>query len=109
MTALLCAGAAAQIVAEGCHPVTGAEAVYFGADQPRITAEMLLPWSALGVEPPQPGAKLRAEVAMTSWHRERWMSLSGQAPEAAMADPARWLTMRLGDSLAVRKPTDTPG
>src|SRR5207248_1194805 len=26
-----------------------------------------------------------------------------------MADPAHWLSMRLGDSLAVTKPTDTPG
>jgi hypothetical protein len=109
MTALLCAGAAAQIIAEGCHPVTGAEAVYFGADQPRITAELLLPWSALGVEPPQTGAKLRAEVAMTSWHGERWMSLSGEAPERAMADPARWLPMRLGDGLALKRPAGAPG
>jgi len=109
MTALLCAGAAAQIIAEGCHPVTGAEAVYFGADQPRITAEMLLPWPALGVEPPQPGAKLRAEVAMTSWHGERWMSLSGEPPERAMADPGRWLPMRLGDGLALKRPAGAPG
>src|ERR1051325_6613696 len=100
MTALLCAGAAAQIVAEGCHPVTGAEAVYFGADQPRITAELLLPWSALGVPPPAPGATLRAEVGMTSWHRERWMSRSGQPPDQAMAKPAIWRQMRLGDGIA---------
>jgi hypothetical protein len=109
MTALLCAGAAAQIIAEGCHPVPGAEAVYFGADQPRITAEMLLPWSALGIAPPQAGAKLRAEVAMTSWHRERWMSLSGEPPERAMADPAHWLPMRLGDGLALKRPAGAPG
>ncbi len=109
MTALLCAGAAAQIIAEGCHPVPDAEAVYFGADQPRITAEMLLPWSALGFAPPQPGAKLRAEVAMTSWHRERWMSLSGEAPERAMADPAHWLPVRLGDGLALKRPAGAPG
>jgi hypothetical protein len=109
MAVLLCAGAAETAIARGCTPVPAAEAVYFGADQPRITAELLLPWSALGIAPPKPGALLRAEVAMTSWHRERWMSLSGQAPEAAMADPARWLPMRLGDGLAVTKPTDTPG
>jgi hypothetical protein len=109
MAVLLCAGAAETAIARGCTPVPAAEAVYFGADQPRITAELLLPWSALGIPPPKPGALLRAEVAMTSWHRERWMSLSGQAPEAAMADPARWLPMRLVDGLAVTKPTDTPG
>jgi hypothetical protein len=109
MAVLLCVGAAEAAITAGCVPVPGAEAVYFGADQPRITAELLLPWAALGVAPPKPGALLRAEVAMTSWHRERWMSLSGQAPGAAMADPAHWLSMRLGDSLAVTKPTDTPG
>ena len=109
MTAMLCAGAAEDAIAQGCAPVTGAEAVYFGADQPRITAEMLLPWSALGIAPPQPGAKFRAEVAMTSWHRERWMSLSGEMPERAMADPAHWPQMRLGDGLALKRPAGAPG
>jgi hypothetical protein len=112
MTALLCAGAAAQAIQSGCTPVPGAEAVYFGADQPRITAEMLIPWSALGVAPPAPGTALSAEVALTSWHRERWMSLSGRAPEAALADPAGWRMMRLGDGLTVTAPApraDAPG
>src|SRR5205814_3161257 len=84
MAVLLCAGAAEAAITAGCAPVPSAEAVYFGADQPRITAELLLPWSALGVAPPKPGALFRAEVATTSWHRERWMSLSGQAPGVAM-------------------------
>jgi hypothetical protein len=109
MTAMLCAGAAEDAIAQGCASVTGAEAVYFGADQPRITAEMLLPWSALGIAPPQPGAKFRAEVAMTSWHRERWMSLSGEMPDRAMADPAHWPQMRLGDGLALKPPAGAPG
>jgi hypothetical protein len=109
MAALLCAGAAETAIAAGCTPVPGAEAVYFGADQPRITAELLLPWSAFGIAPPKPGALLRAEVAMTSWHGERWMSLSGETPARAMADPARWLPMRLGDGLAVTKPAGAPG
>jgi hypothetical protein len=89
--------------------VRGAEAVYFGADQPRITAEMLIPWSALGIAPPAPGASLRAEVALTSWHRERWMSLSGRAPEAALADPAGWRKMHLGDGLTVTAPASRTG
>ena len=38
-----------QAIEHGCTPVPGAEAVYFGADQPRITAEALIPWSALGI------------------------------------------------------------
>ncbi|MGC2411988.1 MAG: hypothetical protein WA459_04740, partial [Stellaceae bacterium] len=42
MAAVLCEGAAAQAIQSGCTPVPGAEAVYFGADQPRITAEMLI-------------------------------------------------------------------
>jgi hypothetical protein len=70
---------------------------------------MLLPWSALGIAPPQPGAKLRAEIAMTSWHRERRMSLSGQAPDRAMAEPAHWPQMRLGDGLALKRPGGSPG
>ena len=109
MTALLCAGAAEEAIARGCKPVPDAEAVYFGADQPRITAELLLPWSAFGIASPQPGAKLRAEVAMTSWHRERWMSLSGEPPQRAMADPAHWPQMRLGDGLALKRPAGAPG
>jgi hypothetical protein len=109
MTALLCAGTAAQVIASGCTPVPGADSVYFGADQPRITAEMLIPWAALGVARPAPGMALRAEVAMTSWHRERWMSLSGRPPAAALADPAGWRRMRLGDGLAVTQPASRPG
>jgi hypothetical protein len=104
MAALLCAGAADEAIQRGCTPVKGAEAVYFGADQPRITAEMLVPWAALGIAAPNSGAALRAEVALTSWDRERWMSLSGRAPAAALADPAGWRLMHLGDGLAVTLP-----
>ena len=42
---------AAEAIGSGCTPMPGAEAVYFDADQPRIAAEMLIPWSALGVAP----------------------------------------------------------
>jgi hypothetical protein len=97
MRAQLCTGAAPIAVAEGCAEVSGAEALYFGADQPRITAEMVVPWSALGITPPAPGALLRAEVAITSWDRERWMSLSGLAPDAAMDRPEAWRVMRFGN------------
>jgi hypothetical protein len=96
MRAQLCAGAAAAAIGAGCTLVTGAEAVYFGADQPRITAEMLIPWSALGIGLPASGASLRTEVAVTSWDGERWMSLSGQPPDAAMKHPETWHAMRLG-------------
>jgi hypothetical protein len=97
MRAQLCAGSAAFVIVTGCTPVSGAEAIYFGADQPRITAEMAIPWSALGVEAPPPGMRFRAEVAVTSWDGERWMSLSGRAPDAAMEQPEAWHPMRLGN------------
>ncbi len=97
MSAQLCAGPAQLAVTAGCSGVEGARAVYFGADQPRITAEMLIPWSALGIAPPAPGVQLRAELAVTSWHRERWMSLSGRPPAAAMSHPEAWRAMRLGN------------
>jgi hypothetical protein len=96
MAAQLCAGSAEQTIAMGCVEVAGAKATYFGADQPRITAEMLIPWSALGIGTPAPGAQLHADIAVTSWHRERWMSLSGRPPSAAMKDPKGWRGMRLG-------------
>jgi hypothetical protein len=101
MRAELCAGPAEAAIRFGCTPVGGAEAVYFGADQPRITAEARIPWSAIGVAAPSPGAPLRAEVTITSWDRDRWMSLTGPAPATAMNDPAQWRVMRLGDGARV--------
>jgi hypothetical protein len=100
MAAELCAGAAEQAIRDGCTPPGDAKAVYYGADQPRVTAEMTIPWSYLGVPPPLPGTRLRAEVAMTSWHNERWMSISGRPPEADLADPAGWHIFRLGDGIS---------
>ncbi len=97
MAAELCAGAALRAITEGCTPIAGAQTVYFGADQPRITAEARIPWSALGMTPPVAGTSLHLEVAVTSWDRDRWMSLSGRAPAAAMGDPAGWRATRLGD------------
>jgi hypothetical protein len=97
MTAKLCLGSAQFAITQGCTEVGGAETAYFGADQPRITAEMVIPWSALGIAPPSPGTRLHAEVAITSWDRERWMSLSGTAPDVTMEHPEAWHTMRLGN------------
>jgi hypothetical protein len=112
MAARLCAGSAELAITAGCSEVPGAEAVYFGADQPRITAEVVIPWSALGVERPSPGARLRAEIAVTSWHRERWMSSSGEPPAAAMDHPESWPAMRLGNGIQMIEtspPLPTPG
>lgn len=94
MTALLCAGEAA--VPSQCTRVGGGEAVYFGADQPRITAEAFVPWTALGLERAPQSGRLKLEVAATTWYRSRWMSLSGLPPEEAMAHPERWLPARRG-------------
>jgi hypothetical protein len=97
MAALLCAGSAKAGDADaGCKKVPGAEAVYFGADQPRITAEALLPWRALGIDGPPAGGEIKAEVAATAWHRSRWMSLSGLPPEQGLRRPAIWTRLRLG-------------
>lgn len=104
MKAELCDGAAEEAIVHGCTPVAGAEAVYFGADQPRVTAELRIPWQALGIAPPSPGTVLHAAVAMTSWDRDRWMSLTGRTPAAALADPTTWRAMRLGDGIAAGKP-----
>jgi hypothetical protein len=105
MAAELCAGTADQVIEHGCTAPPGAEAVYFGADQPRITAELTIPWSLLGVTPPAPGTTVRAEVAMTSWHRERWMSLSGRPPEQDLADPSGWRVFKLGDGVSTGAPS----
>lgn len=102
MTALLCRDEAAT--ADECQRVEGAAASYFGADQPRITAELFLPWSALGVEPLAEGSLIRIEIAAAAWHRSRFMSLSGSSesglpPETALARPENWRMARLGPSL----------
>ena len=77
-----------------CVPVPGAVATYFGADQPRVTAEVVLPWAALGLDGP-PAGPLRMELAATAFHRSRWMSWRGRPPAAAMADAAGWRTVVL--------------
>jgi hypothetical protein len=104
MVVELCAGPANEAVEHGCTAPGDTQAVYFGADQPRVTAEMTIPWSYLGVTAPIAGAGLRAEVAMTSWHNERWMSLSGKPPAADMADPAGWRFFKLGDGISSGTP-----
>jgi hypothetical protein len=104
MVEKLCAGAADEAIRDGCTPPGDSQAVYFGADQPRVTAEMTIPWSYLGVSPPIAGASLKAEVTMTSWHNERWMSLSGKPPEADLADPAGWHVFKLGDGISGAAP-----
>jgi hypothetical protein len=85
----------------GCEPVPAAVATYFGSEQPRITAEVSLPWQAFGVAEP-PRGELRMMLAATAWHRSRWMSMSGEPPAEAMQNPERWSTATLG--YAARSP-----
>jgi hypothetical protein len=108
MAAELCVGPAEQAIGAGCAPVEGAQAVYFGADQPRITAETLIPWSALGVSSPAAGMPLHVAIAVTSWDGDRWMSLSGQPPAVALRDLAGWSAMRLGNGPQLIDSTPAP-
>jgi hypothetical protein len=87
MAALLCEGEAAD--ERQCRSVPGARAVYFGADQPRITAELFLPWQALGVAAAPDS--LRLDIFASAWHRSRWMSLSG---EPALSGPLPRLVLQ---------------
>jgi hypothetical protein len=107
MSALLCVGEAAYPSA--CAPVEGAEAVYFGADQPRITAEAFVPWSALGIDRPPQGGRIRLAISATAWHRSRWMSLSGLPPAEDFAHPEHWAVVRLGSTVAADSRKSRPG
>ena len=80
-----------------CAAVPAAVARYFGADSPRIVAEVALPWSALGVDGPPPQRQLRMELAATAYHRARWMSWSGVPPTMGMQHITTWRVVKLGD------------
>jgi hypothetical protein len=97
MTPLLCAGTAAEGAKNRCPAVPGAAARYFGADQPRIVGEALIPWKALGVAGPPANRRLRVEVSSSAWYHSRWMSLSGLSPVDGAARPERWAVLRLAD------------
>ena len=95
MAPKLCAGTVAALQNDDCPAVSGAQTLYFGADQPRIVAEAMLPWDALGSDGPPKANKLSVEVSAMSWDNARWMSLSGLPPEKGSADTKRWLTVPL--------------
>lgn len=96
MAALLCAGSPATHAHNRCPSVPGAEALYFGADQPRVAAEMLLPWQALGLSGPPGDGKLKLEVSSSAWFHSRWMSLTGLSPAAGSTQPEHWIEVHLG-------------
>ncbi|HUK08202.1 MAG TPA: hypothetical protein VLX09_10070 [Stellaceae bacterium] len=96
MAPKLCLGTPAEHGPTECTPVPGAKALYFGADQPRIAAEAIIPWEALGLSGPPADGSLKVEVSSTAWYRSRWMSLSGLSPAEAAKHPERWRRMELG-------------
>ena len=97
MAALLCRGAPAEHAENHCPAVPGGEALYFGANQPRIVGEALIPWAALGLAGPPADRRIKAEVSSSAWFHSRWMSLSGLPPATGSKRPERWAVLRLGD------------
>jgi len=100
----LCAGASWELEDNACATVPGAQALYFGADQPRIVAEALIPWQALGLDGPPATKRIKIEVSASAWLNARWMSLSGLPPHASSANPLRWAEMELGEPDANASP-----
>ncbi len=96
MKVALCAGAPDG---NRCAAIPGANAVYLGANQPRVIAEAFIPWSALGRDGAPGDRRVRLEVSSQSWYRARWMSLSGLPPDQGAADPARWAVVPLAPPL----------
>jgi hypothetical protein len=95
ITVRLCAGAVAEQDGNRCSEVAGAEALYFGADQPRIVGAALIPWQAIGLAGAPASGRLRLEISASTWYRAVWMSLSGLPPARGSADPRRWKEVRL--------------
>jgi hypothetical protein len=75
---------------ETCDAVPSATAVYQVSDRPRITAQVTLPWAALGLSGPPADRHLRVQLAATTFYRSRWMSLGGAPPAQAMENLAAW-------------------
>jgi hypothetical protein len=100
MRAVLCEGRASSHVGAACSNPPGGAASYFGSDQPRITAELLLPWSAFGVERAPESRRIRLEVLATAWHRSRWMSLSGRDAAGGLSRPGGWEAVDLASERA---------
>jgi len=94
----LCEGPPASAADQGCTPVPGAQALYFGANQPRLVGEVLIPWSALGIAGAPADHRLHLALSASNWFRAQSMSLSGRKPAAVSADSAAWATLRLGSA-----------
>jgi hypothetical protein len=81
-------------------------ASYFGIamDQPRVIFEAKVPWTQFGGRP-VPGDEVGLAIAMSSFHRSRWMSLSGEVPDQLMKQPSRWRGVILGPPPSVASPS----
>jgi hypothetical protein len=95
MRALLCEGPAIPRGDTALSPVPGCEAVYFGSDQPRITAQMTIPWASLGIESLPENRRITLEVVVTAWHGSRSMSLTGLSSKQGLMRPETWETVTL--------------
>lgn len=73
-----------------CDAVPAALTAYLVSDRSRITAQVTLPWSTLGLSGPPKDKHLRVQLAATAFYRSRWMSLSGAPPAEAMSNLASW-------------------
>jgi hypothetical protein len=78
-----------------CLQVPNATTTYFGSEQPRLTAEVSIPWQAIGLTAPPAQREVRMMLAATAWHRSRWMSWNG-LPQAVIQDAAHWPVVVLG-------------
>ena len=83
---------------DACAAVPGASARYFGTalDQPRVILKAFVPWAQFGLAGPPDRDALRLALGVTAFYRSKWMSLDGVMPDAAMARPETWPTVRLG-------------
>ncbi|MBM3570823.1 MAG: hypothetical protein FJX52_00465 [Alphaproteobacteria bacterium] len=96
-----------RVEGTACRDVAGAATSYFGSDQPRITAELTLPWSALGLRR-APNAGVKLALGATAFHRSRWMSWGGGPIGAMMNDPQNWNHLALGAAAAPSGDRRTP-
>ncbi len=85
-----------RVEGDGCAPVDGARLRYAGSDQPRYRVEAEIPWEAFGVATAPRARRLRAALALTAFHRSRWMSTAAREPDALLADAPSWPLVRLG-------------
>ena len=95
-----CKAAPAIGAAPKCQEPTaaGVKARFFGVamDQPRVLAELFLPWTALGVDAAPTVRHVRLEVGVGAFFRSRSMSMR-EGGVGAFEDPRQWSVVPLAD------------